>query len=123
MSQPLHRKLLGNTGETIASEYLTKEGYRVLQRNFRARYGEIDIICTKNGILVFVEVKTRAGQEFGLPEEAVTPKKLQEVVHTAEIYVSQHPGLSPSMRVDVIGIELNEKCEVVYFNHIENVTS
>ena len=85
--------------------------------------GVSDISCTKNGIMVFVEVKTRVGQEFGLPEEAVTPKKLQEVVHTAEIYVSQHPGLSPSMRVDVIGIGLNEKSEGIYFNHIENVTS
>lgn len=122
MSQPLHKKLLGNEGETIASEYLKKEGYRILQRNFRARYGEIDIICVSGDILVFVEVKTRIGRQFGLPEEAVTPRKLQEVVHTAELYVSLHQGLPQSLRVDVIGIELSEEGEVVYFNHIENVT-
>lgn len=121
-SQALHKKLLGNTGESIASTYLQRQGYRIISRNFKARYGEIDIICIHRSTLVFVEVKTRQGREFGLPEEAVTPKKLQEVVKTADFFVSTHHGLPESLRIDVIGIELDEQENVMYFNHIENVT-
>lgn len=121
-SQALHKKLLGNTGESIASNYLTRQGYRIISRNFKARYGEIDIICVHADTLVFIEVKTRQGREFGLPEEAVTPKKLREVVQTADFFVSTHQNLPEAFRIDVIGIELDEEEKVVYFNHIENVT-
>ncbi len=121
-SQALHKKLLGNSGEAIASAYLKRQGYRIVERNFKARYGEIDIICLHGSTLVFVEVKTRIGRSFGLPEEAVTRRKLREVIQTAEFFVSTHTGLRESYRIDVIGIELDETEQVVYFNHIENVT-
>ena len=121
-SQALHKKLLGNTGESIATSYLQRKGYRIIERNFKARYGEIDIICIYQNTLVFVEVKTRIGQEFGLPEESVTPRKLREVVKTAQYYLAAHTGLPENLRIDVIGIELNNCEDVVYFNHIENVT-
>ena len=121
-SQALHKKLLGNTGESIASAYLTRQGYHIIHRNFRARYGEIDIICVHADTLVFIEVKTRQGREFGLPEEAITPKKLREILQTADFFVSTHQNLPDAQRIDVIGIELDEEEKVVYFNHIENVT-
>lgn len=119
---PTHKQLLGKKGEDIASSHLQNHGYRIIERNFKARYGEIDIIAIKENTLVFIEVKTRVGREFGLPEEAVTPRKLHEVVGTAQYYKVLHPELPDAMRVDVIGIELDFDETLKYFNHIENVT-
>lgn len=118
----LSNKRLGNKGEDIAASYLSRHGYRVIDRNFKARYGELDIICIKDNTLIFVEVKSRIGREFGLPEESVTPRKLREVVKTAEYYVLLHPGLPKLLRIDVIAIELDQSDAVLYFNHIENVS-
>jgi len=67
------KKELGDRGEDIAAKYLQQQGYRIVQRNYRSRYGEVDIICAQQGILVFVEVKTRTSNAFGFPEESITP--------------------------------------------------
>ena len=114
---------LGKFGEDLATRYLQKQGYSIIERNFKARYGELDIIAVVKDILVFVEVKTRIGSAFGKPEEAVTPWKLKEVIKTAEYYVLLHPELSKSIRIDVIGIELDTDYKQKYFNHIISVTS
>lgn len=114
---------LGKQGEDLACRYLQSHGYRILQRNFKIRYGELDIIAIIDKTLVFVEVKTRIGKEFGLPEEAVTPRKLREVTQTALLYKSLHPELPEALRIDVIGIELNENEEVLHLNHVISVTS
>ena len=116
------RQLLGSKGELFACAYLQKKGYRILDRNFKARYGELDIVTLDGDTLVFVEVKTRIGRVFGLPEEAVTPRKLREVIKTSQYYISVHQGLPANLRIDVIGIEVDESGKIVYFNHIPNVT-
>lgn len=116
------RQRLGKLGEDLASTYLRKHGYRILERNFKRRYGELDIIALSGTILVFVEVKTRIGRSFGLPEEAVTPRKLREVVKTAQFYKMLHPELPEAMRIDVIAMELNSDYTVNSLRHIENVT-
>jgi putative endonuclease len=118
----LHKQALGRQGENLAVSYLQKHGYCIIQRNFKARYGEIDIICTKNNTLVFVEVKTRIGEKFGKPEEAVTPRKLEEVIKTAEFYKMIHDHLPDALRIDVIAIGLDDTYTVVSFNHIKNAT-
>ncbi len=116
-------QILGQKGEEIAANYLTSHGYRLVTRNFKARYGEIDLIALDHGALVFVEVKTRVGRQFGLPEEAVTPRKLNEVIQTSKYFKHLHPELPESLRIDVIGIELDGSDKVVYFNHLISVTS
>lgn len=116
------KKALGKKGENFASDYLRKHGYRVIDRNFQKRYGELDIICVKDKTLIFVEVKTRIGHTFGKPEEAVTPRKLTEIKQTAAYYKMLHPELPDSLRIDVIGIELDFDETLIYFNHIQNVT-
>ncbi|MBI4065462.1 YraN family protein [Candidatus Gottesmanbacteria bacterium] len=116
------KKALGKKGEDLASIYLTKHGYRIIERNFQKRYGELDIICVKDKTLIFVEVKTRIGHVFGKPEESVTPRKLAEVTQTAAYYKMLHPELPDSLRVDVVGIELDFDETCIYFNHIQNVT-
>jgi putative endonuclease len=117
-----NRLLLGKQGEDIAASYLSKKGFSIIQRNFRAGYGELDIITMINNILVFVEVKTRLTDEFGLPEEGVTPRKLREVKKTAEYFKSIHPELPDEMRIDVIGMILDNSFKITYFNHIENAS-
>ncbi len=118
----LQRQLLGKKGEQLAAQYLQKHGFRIIDRNFKARYGEIDIIALEGKTLVFIEVKTRTDRSFGMPEEAVTSRKLSEVVKTAQYYKLLHPELPESLRVDVIGIELDGTETLKYFNHIRNVT-
>ncbi len=118
-----HRNNIGKVGEDIAARYLLSHRYLLVERNFRIRYGEIDIIAREKETLVFVEVKTRVGNVYGTPEEAVTPRKLQEVVRTGEYYRLQHPDGSKSYRVDVISLTLApETLHIVRFRHIRNVT-
>lgn len=117
-----HRQSTGKLGETIAATYLQKKGYHIIERNFRARYGEIDIIAEKGKTLVFVEVKTRIGTAFGTPEEAVTPRKLREVYETTQYYVDVHAYASRQQRIDLIAIALEEDQTVVYIHHLENIS-
>lgn len=115
---------LGNLGEDIACDFLFQKGYTILQRNFKARYGELDIIALHENTLVFIEVKTRTNLRFGTPEEAITPRKLHELVQTAQYYVILHPALPKLMRIDVIGIMMDEITEEVQsIAHTENITS
>jgi putative endonuclease len=120
---PAHKQHLGQFGESLAASYLQKNGYRIIERNFRARYGEIDIIATKNGMLVFVEVKTRINTQFGTPEEAVTPRKLAEIIKTSEYYLLQKGGFAGPQRIDVIALLLSPAYSVISVNHLESVTS
>lgn len=100
--------MLGNAGENYAENLLTQKGYKVIDRNFRCRIGEVDVIAIKDGVLVFVEVKTRKNRKFGLPEESVTPQKIYKIRRTGEWYVSQNPGLPKKHRIDVVSLVLFE---------------
>ena len=74
---------LGRTGERLAAEELIRAGYRILECNFYCRYGEIDLVAEHGHDLVFVEVKTRRGNAYGLPEESVTVRKQRKLIQTA----------------------------------------
>jgi putative endonuclease len=122
LKNPTQRQLLGKKGEDFAFSYLIQKGYRIFDRNFKGRPGELDIVAFCDNTLVFVEVKTRIGREFGLPEEAVHPRKLQEIIHTAEYYCLLHPKYPKALRIDVIAIEYDGLGHVVALRHIVNVT-
>lgn len=96
----------GELGEEYAHNLLKKSGYQVIQRNFRCKIGEIDIIAKDKGTLVFVEVKTRWSRKFGKPEEAVTPRKLNKIKRIGEYYLLTHPNLPKKLRIDVVAIEV-----------------
>ena len=113
----------GALGERIAADYLEKQGYRVRERNFRTREGEIDIIAEKDDFLIFVEVRTRRSSSFGTPEESVTPYKLEKIIATAQRYIQSHQDLPPCWRIDVVAVELTPKGKISRIEHIENVTS
>ena len=85
------RRELGAFGERVATAHLEAKGYRIRDRNFRTREGEIDIIAEHGATLVFVEVRTRHGDALGSPAESVTPSKAAHIVAAAEAYVQAQP--------------------------------
>jgi len=112
---------LGLLGEQIASKYLENLGYKVIERNFNCKIGEIDIVALDRDILVFVEVKARWSKEFGLPEEAITPWKIRKIIKTGEYYKLLHQNLPDSLRIDAVAIDLSsdgETKEIRYFKNI-----
>jgi len=113
-------KVTGNRGEAIAAEYLQKKGYKIIERNFRTRFGEIDIVCWDGKILVFVEVKTKMGHDFGEPEEMVNKRKLSQVKRMGEVYV-QDKGLGCLCRVDVVAIVLENNGLIEKLEHYQAV--
>jgi putative endonuclease len=99
------RRQRGISGEDAAAEYLQSKGYRILERNYRFRRGEIDIVAQDGATLVFVEVKARHSREFGTPEEAVTFRKRNQLRKIARGYLFDRKIDGRECRFDVIGIE------------------
>ena len=112
--QDVHKKLLGKKGEKLAEAYLKKLGYKIVQRNFQTPFGEADLIVLDGDETVFVEVKTRSSDLFGLPSEGVTPQKRQRYFKIAQFYGLQK-GEEPNARFDVVEVFSNGKIE-----HIKN---
>lgn len=110
-------------GEDIAAKFLKEKGYKIIERNFRKGYGEIDIIAIHKNILVFIEVKTRTSNKFGTPFEAITYFKLKTLVKTAEFYKVLNPKLPESLRIDAISVILDENNDTSQIEHMENITS
>lgn len=94
---------LGRLGENAACEFLKAGGYEIVERNWRVRSGEIDIIARRDRMTVFVEVKARSGGGFGLPEESVTPAKANRIRLLATEYLST-AGVHGEVRFDVIAV-------------------
>lgn len=99
------RQAIGRWGEDAAAEYLTANGYVVQARNVHGAHGEIDIVASKDGLLVFVEVKTRTTHTFAYPEDSVTYRKQAYMLSTAEEYLQAHPDSGDSWQFDVIAVE------------------
>ena len=105
--QKAARQGLGRTGERLAAEALTRSGYCIMEQNYRCRHGEIDLIAEEGSDLVFVEVKTRRGAAYGLPEEAVTARKRQKLRDVASYYLDAHHCSERSWRIDVVAVQLS----------------
>lgn len=110
---------LGKSGEEIAHHYLIKKKYRIIARNFRFFRGEIDIIAYDKKTLVFIEVKTRKSKAFGLPEEAVTLRKQQQIRRIAQGFMAKNNLKDAECRFDVVSLSFkdNGKHEI---SHIKN---
>src|SRR4030042_5738776 len=119
----LKRKEVGALGEKLAVDFLKKRGYKIIQRNFRCREGEIDIITKQGECLVFVEVRTKKSSGFGIPEESITPVKSRKLVDLANIYLQNCSSLPQSWRIDVIAVELKPDNKLSRLEHIENAVS
>jgi len=104
----LANKEFGDWGEQIAVDYLISNKIKVIGRNIRTRYGEIDILGQKDGIIIFFEVKTRRTEEFGNPEDAVDYKKREHMKNSALDYMQSNLDLEMDWRIDVIAIFVGE---------------
>ncbi|MBI2057668.1 MAG: YraN family protein [Candidatus Yanofskybacteria bacterium] len=120
---PNDNKKIGFLGENIAARYLESRGYRIIARNYRKPWGEIDIIAEKEGVTVFCEVKTNSkefGSSFG-PELRVNPKKASHIIRTASLYLnSQKQNNEKEWRVDILSIivnKLDSKAKVLHFKN------
>jgi putative endonuclease len=114
----LNNRRSGAWGEELALRYLTRLGYTLVERNYRTRYGELDLVLRRQNTLVFVEVKMRRGVGFGHPLEAVTPRKQAAIRALAERYLSEKEPEFDAVRFDVVGILLGEGSPRVI--HIED---
>ena len=100
----MERKLLGRWGETLAAEDYRKRGYRVLDTNFHSRFGEIDVILEKRGVVVFCEVKLRKNDRFAAAREFVNAAKREKLIKTALFWMAEVRGKECPMRFDVAEI-------------------
>ena len=100
-----YKKFLGRKGEIEAVKYLSSNGYKILERNFKTHIGEIDVIALDGDTICFIEVKTRTSSDFGKPAEAVTEKKQEKYYLVAEQYLLKTQKTETSCRFDVVEIE------------------
>ena len=109
---------IGRMGEALAADLLRRRGYQVIGNQYRCRFGEIDLIVRKRGLLCFVEVKTRANVAVGLPREYVDRRKQERIRATAAMYLKQK-GLDCPVRFDVAEVYLNdgEKPRIEYLEN------
>jgi len=114
----LDRKEKGRFGEKQALKYLVKKGYNILSYNYYSRYGEIDIVASRSGEIIFVEVKTRSSAQYGTPAEAVSRTKQRKMTLTAQDYTMKKNLYDVSFRFDVIEVFLRPEGNSI--NHIEN---
>lgn len=103
-----YRIRLGREGEDRAADYLKSRGLEILERSWRSRLGELDLVAQDRGTLVFVEVKTRKNADFGPPESAVTLQKQKKIAKSALSYIKEKALRPRSVRFDVVALEENE---------------
>ncbi|MBI2019025.1 YraN family protein [Candidatus Daviesbacteria bacterium] len=118
----MSNKQTGDQGEDLACEYLQKQGYKILERNYRIRGGEIDIVARDGDTLVFVEVKARSSHEFGPPSESMTPWKIKALVKCAMFYVSKINWGNKEYRLDFVSIDFADNKENPVIELIRNIT-
>ena len=124
MIKQFNRKV-GKEGEEIAARFLLDKGYKILERNYHTRFGEIDLIAVKNDVLTFVEVKLKQGDYFGTPEEMIGNSKLSQVQRMAEFYLMDKPDTAKIYKtysIDAVCVVMDEGGEVQRINHYENLT-
>lgn len=101
------RRRLGRFGEAVAEAFLRRQGYEIVERNWRCRQGELDLVGRQGGDWVFVEVRCRRGDLCGSAEESVTPAKQRRLLHLAEAYLQAHGLEDVSWRIDVVAVKVD----------------
>jgi putative endonuclease len=116
----MERRETGILGEKIASDFLKKRGYRIIEANYRCPEGEIDLVTEHKDCLVFVEVRTKRSLAFGTPEESITAAKRGKLRTLAARYRQTHSNLPQLWRIDVVAIELDKRGRPSRLELIEN---
>jgi len=122
MGMKEHNLNIGHLGEDIAKEFLEKKGYSVIDQNYKNKYAEIDLITQHKDNLVFVEVKTRIGEQFGVPEDAINRDKIRRLIRNAQAYMAYNAKNYKSYRIDAMCIVLDENKKPIRIDHYENIS-
>lgn len=115
------RQKLGRWGEELAAQHLESQGYVLLERNWRCRRGEIDLVAQAGEVLVFVEVKTRRGRDYGTPEEAITSSKAKRLLELSQRYLLEKDLEDIEWRVDLVAVELDQQGTLLRCEHLPNI--
>jgi putative endonuclease len=118
LENPAHA--LGRWGEERAARFLVRRGWTVLARNYRFGRREVDLVARRGDVVAFVEVKTRAGRGFGMPQEAITALKRREIEAVATDFLFRHRLEGVSVRFDAMAIEVDRGLRVVRVEHVED---
>lgn len=113
------RQELGREGEDFATDYLQKQGYEIIDRNFECKQGEIDIIAKEKNEYVFIEVKTRQNFHYGMPCESVNERKQKHIWNATRYYIYSHKLEDQYIRIDVI--EIYKRKNRFYLHHIKQI--
>ena len=114
----MNRRSLGQSGEEIAWEHLHRAGYALVERNFRSRFGEIDLVVEHDGVIVFVEVRSRRGNRFGNALESVGWRKQRQIGRMAAEFLARRRLLDRRARFDVVAVEWQDAGARI--DHVEN---
>ncbi|OGY41577.1 MAG: hypothetical protein A2Y82_01125 [Candidatus Buchananbacteria bacterium RBG_13_36_9] len=118
----MNRKIkIGDFGQKLAKDFLIKRGYAILAEKYFARVGEIDIIAQKDQQIIFIEVKTRLSNNFGLPEEAVDAKKREKMYKACLKYLEENQIESDNFRLDCIAVEINKIDKKAVIRHHKGI--
>ncbi len=116
----MKRRETGMLGEKIACDFLARNGYKIMETNYRCPDGEIDIVAHQEDTLVFVEVRTKKSTKFGTPEESITPTKMERLRTVAAHYGQNRSNLPTAWRIDVVAIQMDNQGMVSRIELIEN---
>ena len=112
------KQAFGELGERVAARWLSRQGWRVVNRRFRSGHRDIDLVVERDGVVAFVEVKARNGDRFGDPVEAVNWKKQKELTRSAQVWIDRHGRSGEDYRFDVVGVLVQG--ESVRIRHVPN---
>lgn len=104
----------------LAELYLTNKNYKIVTKNYRTRFGEIDLIAEKKDLLIFFEVKTRYSTNYGKPLQSIDIKKVQSIIKNAKLFIMECRSFNKNIRFDVLEVFLNYKDDKYKINHIKN---
>ena len=115
-----YNKDIGSFGEALARDYLISKGYKILNMNFRNKFGEIDIICKKNNLLIFCEIKSTYSNSFGSPIESITCYKQKQIIKLSELYLISKKYYNFNVRYDIIEVIFNTITSSHIINHVQD---
>jgi putative endonuclease len=115
---PDARRLFGTDVEKYVAAHLEKQGYRILAHQYKTKFGEIDLVCQDGDEVVFVEVKARASNAFGYPEESVHTTKLRKIVRCAQVFLQKRDS-NQAWRIDVVAVEMGAHPRLLHLKSID----
>ena len=115
-----YNKDIGSFGEALARDYLISKGYKILNMNFRNKFGEIDIICKKNNLLIFCEIKSSYSNSVGSPIESITCYKQKQIIKLSELYLISKKYYNFNVRYDIIEVIFNTITSSHIINHVQD---